>query len=1314
LSFIVLQSEAQVVHADSASWSGTWVTGLPKTKTPNIPTSANVQQSSFLGAAAGPYDYNLDTFYVGTTGTYSFSVTVTRSVETTWLLTGTFTPNNSSLVTPTSDFFAGIFANTTPRTEYLTASLTAGTEYSVLVAYGAAVSGTTTYAVDASGPGGICFGSCVIDTSQSSFDQNSVQAQGGTILFNGGTFKPTATTSLSATLFLQSTGGTVDSAATQTTTLSGVISGTGMLTKTGNGILVLSGANTYDGGTTADGGTLVISADDNLGANGTSLTLKNGTEIKLTDSFSFSHPVTVSGDPTFDVATGKTVSFGAAITGSGDIVKTGAGTLQLNGASNSYTGATTVDTGKLEVASSGTITKSSGLVNSATFAVDAGGSATFKGTVVNNAGATLTTAGTLTATGGLSNAGTVTASGTLTADVTNSGTFTVAGALHGIGTLTQQAGTVDLGGKSVSVTGFVLTDGTIDDGTLKSTSDYALESGAVSAALAGTVGATKTGSGTVAFSGANTYTGATTVSTGTLEVTGTGAITKSSGLANSATFQVDAGGSATFTGAVVNNAGATLTTAGTLTTTGGLSNAGTVTAAGTLNADVTNSGTFAATGALSVIGTFTQQAGMFDLGGNSVSVTNLVLTGGTIQDGTLTVTGTYTLQSGTITATLAGSGALTIASSGTVTLTDANGYTGGTLVQAGTVAIGNAQALGSGTVTLDEGTTLAFTSAMTLTNNLAFPQAGDPIIDTGSNSVTISGSISGIGDLTKIGSGTLDLTGSNSYTGATDVQAGTLLVDGSTASSVVTVESGATLGGAGTIGGLVALSGATIAPGVATPYSTLNVAGNVTFAAGSLYQVQIAANGQTDAIVATGTASLSGGTVSVLAGSGTYSTATVYRILTAQGGRTGEFDTLTTSTDLAFLSPTLTYDSTGVDLAFKRTSTFAAAAATANERAAATAIEGLGANNTLYNTVLSQSVAGARQAFDATSGEFHASAATAGMEDAGMARDAILDHMSDADRAEQDNALQALGGFAPPPLPDAARSYAPVTQPAPSVTLPRFALWGQAFGDFGHNGGNGNAASLSRSMAGFVAGGDSRVDAVAFDAWHVGFVAGYTTDDIRSRDRASSGTYQSAFGGVYAFAQYGAVAIRLGTTAGGTWTDTQRTVTYPGFYQPQTTAHSVGDVFQGFGEIGYKFGLSRGYVEPVLAASAIHIDQGSFRESPGTASLTGAGRGYDVGSLTIGLRAEATPFADMPLTAHGFLGYRNAFGDVNPKALLSFEAGSSPFVVAGTPLDRNTLVTEIGLEYKTSSAWTVGVGYSGQYGARDVSNSVQGRAEFRF
>jgi uncharacterized protein with beta-barrel porin domain len=48
---------------------------------------------------------------------------------------------------------------------------------------------------------------------------------------------------------------------------------------------------------------------------------------------------------------------------------------------------------------------------------------------------------------------------------------------------------------------------------------------------------------------------------------------------------------------------------------------------------------------------------------------------------------------------------------------------------------------------------------------------------------------------------------------------------------------GGTLGGGGTVGGIVAQNGGTVAPGVLTPLSTLNVNGNVSFAPGSTLAV---------------------------------------------------------------------------------------------------------------------------------------------------------------------------------------------------------------------------------------------------------------------------------------------------------------------------------------------------------------------------------------------------------------------------------------------------------------------------------------------
>src|SRR3546814_11080642 len=73
-------------------------------------------------------------------------------------------------------------------------------------------------------------------------------------------------------------------------------------------------------------------------------------------------------------------------------------------------------------------------------------------------------------------------------------------------------------------------------------------------------------------------------------------------------------------------------------------------------------------------------------------------------------------------------------------------------------------------------------------------------------------------------------------------------------------------------------------PGIIAPgnsIGTLNVAGNIGFAAGSTYEVEVNAAGEGDLIAASGAATIDGGSVKVLAGAGDYRPQTDYTILTA-------------------------------------------------------------------------------------------------------------------------------------------------------------------------------------------------------------------------------------------------------------------------------------------------------------------------------------------------------------------------------------------------------------------------------------------------
>ena len=237
-----------------------------------------------------------------------------------------------------------------------------------------------------------------------------------------------------------------------------------------------------------------------------------------------------------------------------------------------------------------------------------------------------------------------------------------------------------------------------------------------------------------------------------------------------------------------------------------------------------------------------------------------------------------------------GGGGLGIGGSGSTEAASVTVADGGALtIASGDLGIGSLGTLnigtggGAGTVTLAAGAIL---------NDGA-------IVADFTDSATLAASIDGSGTLTKHGSGTLSLTGTSTYTGGTKVSGGKLVVNGSI-SSTVTLDGG-TLGGSGTVGGIVANTGTTVAPG--NSIGTLTVSGNVSFASGSTYQVEVNAAGQSDRIVASGSAAIWGGTVQVLAENGNYAASTSYTVLTASGGVTGQFTTVTSN--LAFLTPSL-------------------------------------------------------------------------------------------------------------------------------------------------------------------------------------------------------------------------------------------------------------------------------------------------------------------------------------------------------------------------------------------------------------------------
>jgi autotransporter-associated beta strand protein len=268
--------------------------------------------------------------------------------------------------------------------------------------------------------------------------------------------------------------------------------------------------------------------------------------------------------------------------------------------------------------------------------------------------------------------------------------------------------------------------------------------------IGGHGGLTKIGAGTMTLGAANRYTGGTTVNGGTLALaSGSGSLDPTGDLTiNDGIF--DLGENVQTVRALSGSGGAIALGTGTLTT-NSTSNA-------TLASVITGAG-----------GLVKQGAGTLTLTGNNLYTGGTIIADGVLQVGNGGTTGS--LGSGnvfnqasllfnrsdtfTVSNAISGTGSVVKLGVGTMILTSANSYSGGTIVSAGVLS-GNATSL--------QGNILNSASVV-------FDQA---------SAGTYAGTMSGGGSLTKVGAGTLVLSGTNSYSGGTTVSAG--ILQGTTAS----------------------------------------------------------------------------------------------------------------------------------------------------------------------------------------------------------------------------------------------------------------------------------------------------------------------------------------------------------------------------------------------------------------------------------------------------------------------------------------------------------------------------------------------------
>jgi fibronectin-binding autotransporter adhesin len=671
-------------------------------------------------------------------------------------------------------------------------------------------------------------------------------------------------------------------------TIGGVISGTGLLQVFGSGTLTLTGTNTYSGGTNVGGGTLRLEGAAATVGTG-QVSVVNGAAVDLTNGATLPNAFVVTNSSGASLLNSSGVG---TFTGS---VSLGANTFRLNGAGGSG------------------LTLSGNLSGTGLLSVQ-GGTVALTAPNTNFSGTTQVIGGTLRVVGsgaGLNSSISVPFA-TSTLDVANGAVVTLASGSSNFGIIGSSAGTGTING--------ILNAG----GTLGLTGTGSLQ---VNAALTGTSAISIDGAVTLA--GTNTYTGSTNILPGATLQLASGAALADNGAVNisvggtlrllagetigslAGNGTVDLGNSTLTTG--VNNASTVFAGNFTGGTGAGLTKVSpgvfTLTGTSTVAAPVAVSG-----GTLRISGT-TANAGQGTInlasGGtlditNGASVTNPLQASGGIVSSSI---GNGSLAAGALTLTdgaaLVLSGAansrLTVArsinnvaggtpesvsiSGGEVAFTQANTYTGGTVIASGAAVLdGAAVSLGTGTIGVSSGAVLNVNNGASVSSLVNLAGTGSIVNQAGLGTITGTVALSGastfsgngtslrlLGPITGTG-GSVVTTGSvnfgginNSYGGNTTIASGTLTAGGGTAlpdTTTVILAAGATLvlGNSEAIGGLS--NAGTINLGAGANTLTLNNASAATVSGSIIGSGSLSKTGAGDlTVTSTGNLGYAGSTV---------------------------------------------------------------------------------------------------------------------------------------------------------------------------------------------------------------------------------------------------------------------------------------------------------------------------------------------------------------------------------------------------------------------------------------------------------------------
>ncbi len=620
---------------------------------------------------------------------------------------------------------------------------------------------------------------------------------------------------------------------------------------------------------------------------------------------------------------------------------------------------------------------------------------------------------------------------------------------------------------------------------------------------------------------------------------------------------------------------------------------------------------------------------------------------------------------------ISGPGGLTLQGSGTLILAGNNSYSGGTTVQGGTLAVTGT--LG-GNLTIAPGATFvgnggyAVAANATLTNAGTLIEVNTPLVNAGvaSNTGTIAG----------------DVTNSGSFVN-------NAMVSGAFSNA-------GRLSGNGVVGSLALLPGSVIAPG--NSIGTMRVTGNLTVAPGAVYQAQVGTSGA-DLIEVGGTASLSGGTVVVAPIGAVPALGSSFPILTAAGGVSGSFASLTepasgvaTGTRFDTLNGANAISLVVTPGSYANLAA-AGVAESSSESSVGSALDAIRpppgaapdpARAALFDTLYTLPPGSIAAGLDELAPSIYPDAMITARQAWYLMADAVSGQ------------LAARRGLA---ADDATESA-----PGPNGST----IWVSGLGDYRSVGAGGGAPGFTAGLGGAAAGFDVPVAGTLRLGLAAGTVEGTTWSQASGNATSSTaqlvGYGQWQRGTVFAEAQLGLMYQ-------------QETVhrNLPLF--GATTRGSTDGLAAGGGaRVGVQQTLGGWTIEPSLGFGGFALHLNGLTETGGALaeSIAGATLGSAESTLAVSAQRAFALSETVVLTAKGRLGWSHEFADNTAQIRASFAALSgSGFALDSAPIGRDAALVGLGADIKLAS-WpaTIFAGYGGAFNGSGNAQSFDAGVRF--